>query len=110
MAWKDWPSWLKGGVIGIVICILFFLYSYNNYQIISKQPYSMPGFAFFLFGIPAAPGIYLLLFFVKLFTIARVSTNFEIFIIFLGGLISWFVYGVIIGWIVGKIKARGNKK
>lgn len=27
MGWKEWPAWLKGGIIGLILGIIFFLLS-----------------------------------------------------------------------------------
>lgn len=32
MGWKDWPYWFKGGIISLVIPIVFFIYAIINVE------------------------------------------------------------------------------
>ena len=83
MGWKDWPSWVKGGVIGIFLILLYLLIF-----IISSDLLQL-GERAFAFALP-------------LFLVS--GTNDFLGLIFT--LIAYFVLGAIIGWIVGKIRNR----
>ncbi|MDP3026416.1 MAG: hypothetical protein Q8N63_01820 [Nanoarchaeota archaeon] len=52
MSWKNWPSWLKGGVIGILIFVIHFAMNLTlelTFYGIEKMP--SPLFYIFLFLI-----------------------------------------------------------
>ena len=88
MGWRNWPSWLKGGVIGISLFLLYLLIS-----IISSDLLQLGERAFVL----ALP----------LFLIAGEgigTSDFLLGLIFT--IIIYFILGAFIGWIVGKIRNR----
>lgn len=82
MAWKDWPAWLKGGLIGEVIgVVLHLLLNFgpliigtltNNAQIMSMSNINIS------------------------YNVIRIIVYF----------IIGSVFGALIGWIVGKIKEK----
>lgn len=85
MGWKNWSYWLRGGLIAIIIYVILFLFLFifpPFYYIIS------------FLTIPLNP----------LFNRGIFGDNAVVFIIVKG--IYLFVLGVIIGWIVGKIKSK----
>ncbi|MDO8467700.1 MAG: hypothetical protein Q7S56_02015 [Nanoarchaeota archaeon] len=85
MGWKDWPAWIKGGVIGIIVLeIVLFLISFFIIKIISPQNNYLYGSLTTIYTISFPPNIFLILFFVLI----------------------GFLIGAIIGWIVGKIRNR----
>jgi len=109
--WKDWPYWLKGGVIGIVVGVMI-----SILNIIPAMFFKIPVLVIFFWGI-------LLMIFMLIFCgIALPATNFG------GGILGtcetrlplyfsavlsaviivgfWFGIGAVIGWITGKIKEK----
>ncbi|MEK6932310.1 MAG: hypothetical protein AABW56_00765 [Nanoarchaeota archaeon] len=98
MGWKDWPSWLKGGVILALIDFVILLIPIIKY--LGDPNYYGESLAFFL--IFTNPLSFML------------SDLFEINLMkFLGllgyalfGIIFYFIIGALIGWIVGKIRNR----
>ncbi|MBS3085684.1 hypothetical protein J4225_03285 [Candidatus Pacearchaeota archaeon] len=82
MGWKDWPYWLKGGVIFEILLII----------------------GLFLIAFIKGEGLailFLLIFFGG-------ENPWEMFT-FLGFLILYFILGAIIGWIYGKIRNRNSQ-
>lgn len=118
MGWKDWPSWLKGGVRLVCILLLIFLVlflltivfpDYNN----TTQTYNQFGSilalitAFFVLII-----IFPALFITKILHI-DIGQGFYDFFTLDFSILGWFlvilfwsVIGAIIGWIVGKIRNK----
>lgn len=99
MSWKNWPSWLKGGVIGAGVCLgpsfLFMLYSVMNVLGYGR-----------LFGGNGLVIIFLLFFpFGFLATIFLKTTNFFDFYIefILLSILINFIIGFFIGSIIGGI-------
>jgi len=87
MGWKDWPYWLKGGIIGTVLATLIILIV--GFIALSICYENCPPFiknSLFIFILPSyfLPGV-----------IADVA------------IIIWnFLIGALIGFIYGKIKSR----
>ena len=96
MKWKNWPYWLKGGVIGGIIPLGGILIGYLGHESI------ISGLLYLLFAFPVA--IILGCGLENPNTICSLKAT--PFIIILSTII-YFLLGAIIGWIVGKIK---NKK
>ena len=95
MVWKNWPSWLKGGIILIIIyalCTLIFLILPAN--IITFIPQ--------IFGIYVAGKTGQIAFFAE-------DAHFPYFFTILVNAIFYLIIGIIIGLIIGKIKNRGKK-
>jgi len=109
MGWRDWPYWLKGGVIGLIILIpgaLFIFTSIGGLILLLLFP-------ILLLLNPIGDYIY------QTYRVADVSpTGFVMYslpnkfmlikyiIYFLGVIIYVFLLGALIGWIYGKIKNR----
>ncbi len=92
MGWKNWPSWLKGGIIGLIVEALIFLI-----LSIRKCDYSeMAGGGGCQWGL----GI-LFENLSHLFHEVIIVKIIALIILFAG-----FLIGAIIGWIVSKIKSR----
>ena len=104
MGWKTWPSWVKGGIITIIIVIILYLIllpfsgpcSIGTFDCSGGLNYSS------LIGIPA---ILFILFLeeISLFIDNDMLIVIEVFV-FSG--IFYFFIGAIIGWVVGKIRKR----
>lgn len=111
MGWKNWPYWLRGGIIGGVIGIIWFVFHfmgmnfgpgeggylnwvYYTFGVISGLLGSILGF--FIFPIALLFGEY--------FSDATATPFLIISVIYL------FLIGALIGFIIGKIKSRNKKK
>ncbi len=96
MGWKDWPYWLKGGIIAIgiyAILTLILLPFGETGGHPSVAAWQIPSFLpAFLFGA-------LLFSFTKNTTILNFFIPIEIFIFYFGS-------GALIGWVAGKIKSK----
>lgn len=86
MGWKSLPTWLKGAIIFVILDIILIIFAY-----LSSSPGEGVNLTLNLFQIP-------LTFFTQ-----RLQNN---FIVIIGGLISYFIIGSIIGWIISKIKSK----
>jgi len=109
MGWKNWPSWLKGGLIGAIISLLtvFPIYTYltliNSCEsYIQKIPdleivCNLEGiFHLIIFGGFLTGGVLIILLIIALL--------FAILLIGVGG----FGIGALIGFIIGKIKSKNQ--
>ena len=110
MGWKNWPYWVRGGITGIIVSIIYPLLIFfiavmlNAMQnkflldqpiaIIFIIPMFFLFFALFAFGISSASGSLQL--FTLLYSIGLILLHF----------ITYFVIGAIIGLVYGKIKKR----
>jgi len=94
MDWKDWPYWLKGGVIaaGINLLLLLLYYIFPTPVFSFKKSYNQ---ITSILGLPAFVVIGILPF-----------SIFSIFWIIVVSTILFFIIGAIIGLIVGKVKSR----
>lgn len=112
MSWKNWPSWLKGGMIGLVISIFVGLLS--GISPIFNEIHLLSGISVWLQYIFYAIPLSILgnwrwsfLHYCDYRPPELCPPNINTFII--NGLII-FVIGVIIGWIYGKIKSKKRRK
>ena len=94
MGWKDWPTWLKGGVIGLIVSIPITLIVFSL---------SLNCAASSIYGSPSCP---FTSFFVKITLLKVLSFDSIGIFIFLFPILEITLIGAIIGWIVGKIKGR----
>ena len=124
MEWKEWPGWLKGGVIfsliiiiliilcGLIVIPLIHYFNIPNYDYYPKcsgftegmRPHQsfMACFAIPI-GIASLP-VGLLLMRLPQIT----NDSFYLLIYFIISIIFWFLIGALIGFIIGKIKSRGE--
>ncbi|MBI2631989.1 hypothetical protein HYW75_03225 [Candidatus Pacearchaeota archaeon] len=89
MGWKNWPYWLKGGVIGIIFIYLILLLGIFN--ILNENS--------FLY-ILLLPALVVFFYFPYTFNLGGYEWQFITYSIY--GLII----GALIGWIYGKIKKK----
>ena len=93
MGWKNWPSWLKGGIkaiiIGLILNILFIVPLFFLVQGSVAEVISFIGRYILPLWSPIM-GLTLLLALKNLII----------------ALIGYFVIGAFIGWIYGKVKSR----
>ena len=83
MNWKNWPYWLKGGIIGIIFAIIIILITFAYYEVSSNLG-SFFGINEYLVENISNYGLGLILY---------MSLN----------LIEYFVIGALIGYIYGRI-------
>ena len=81
MSWKNWPSWLKGGLIGVIIYIIYYLIVLFTIYARDEQGKLIIGIAMSWFGPMFVAGF-----------IINISLI--------------FLIGAFIGWLYGKIKAK----
>ena len=92
MGWKEWPYWLKGGVILLtlyVLASLLYVMFFSSWQcsVETEQGTAHPYCPFF--------------------TQLKLFFRFD-GIPFLYGGMALFLIGVVVGWIVGKFKSRNQ--
>lgn len=106
MGWKDWPYWLKGGIIGLivflVISLFFILYEFIGIGVFIDFFFILSIFFSIITSLP----FYIYDFILQILSINIYWNSFSLFI---SGVINYFFTGAIIGWIYGKIKERKNK-
>lgn len=124
MGWKQWPSWVKGGAIGagigFFVVLLFIIFLSNNYEylryltdncpLIDDRAYSIGSQMVscsllehlvsksFIVSVP------LNLFVYNLFGVKFLNNSLDFFV----NVITYTFLGMLIGWIVGKIKTKKN--
>ncbi len=98
MIWKEWPFWLKGGIIATLIPILVFVV---NLVIDVLVPPEGETFLFF-FLIVATPALPIFNAFFK----PSISYNITYIIFFISTLAMYFIIGSVIGWFYNKFKKR----
>ena len=102
MSWKNWPYWLKGGVIGVILIIVFFIIivSISN---TSKGCTSWENSPYYCISIIGAS-----------FLIAVVTGSRNMMFLYIStgitNIIIVFIVGSLIGLIYGKIKNRKESK
>ena len=99
MVWKDWPFWLKGGLVGIFIYFLFIVFMISVY----KQFFDLCG----VYGCMSSWIILFSTFPINfLYNELRIpGINFT-YSTYLAVIIQYFLIGALIGWVIGKIKSK----
>ena len=93
MRWREWPNWLKGGIIGVLFFIPYIL------TLISMLFfYPQPDWIIML------QGIYQLLIPNFLISLSKIMRN--LYLYWLSILLEGFIIGTIIGWAYGKIRSH----
>ena len=88
--WKGLPSWVKGGILGLILAVIFSLYAFFSFQCVGLSED----------GTSSCPtGLDLYLWSLK-----------ESYLPILITLVSLFLIGSLIGLVFGKIKSRKMKK
>ncbi len=108
MGWKEWPAWLKGGIILAVIHLFVFAilvypaYLRNKNVPAQYEPWPVT----MIMTIPDFPVFVLLYskFAYNLF--GEALEGFATIWIIIFGTLQWFVIGAGIGWIVEKIRGK----
>ena len=97
MGWKDWPSWLKGGVIGAVLSLILLL----------LKPYlgMLSIFLQYFFIIP----------FLAVWALTgdnpnKIQVLIEIVGYYIAPMIFYFIIGALIGLWIGRSKVKKSKK
>lgn len=98
MGWKAWPSWVKGGEIGLIISLVSLLLI----SISGNYGEDLPGFLVLLLAYLYFP--------VVILPTTQIIDNLGnvggrlLMGLFL--LVFYFLVGVVIGWIVGKLRNK----
>ncbi len=97
MAWKNWPVWVKGGIIasllGLIYSLLSTIFIFQVPEVVSKHLYV---FGILICGLKDGDGILPA-------TLCKGSLGLVLVII--SALILLFIIGSLIGLIIGKIKS-----
>jgi len=96
MGWKNWPSWLKGGVIGITLYVLIGIFIWFLEG--KMDAGGMRGFFSFIYFL--TPGLFIFGYnfdgpIVPIYTLSIILS-----------IASYFLVGALIGWIIGKLKSK----
>ena len=103
MGWKKWPSWLKGGVIGVII-ILVLSFIIGIFLMINGDTHIIRSL-FFSFLLPGAIFIGVINF-IRFGYETPDSSFLDYLFIVVISIALYFILGALIGWIVGKIRNR----
>ena len=114
MGWKNWPYWVRGGLIGGLIAVvldliilssgILFLNDLNANNLSGYQRFVLY-FIIIPMGLISFP---LLMILVPLFGYGEAITAGYFFLPFVS-IVSFFIIGAIIGLVYGKIKKRKMK-
>ena len=109
MRFKDMPSWLKGGVVGIIINIILFLFpfllskltsgEYHKILSITHYPFIIYNMAFNYSGFEYFGGP-------RFWSETTLAGFFHIIIGLLITIVFYFLIGAIIGYIISKLKPK----
>lgn len=99
MGWKDWSYWLKGGVIALIIQILFFLIDSLNGSFLDTR-ISLPLIIIWILmgSLNLSFGCY------NKGVITLSNCTSYIIVSFILNLLLYFLVGALIGWIIGKVR------
>ena len=103
MGWKEWPYWIKGGILlsALSIIFAFLLIPFGNYYPTDiGSPY---------WGIILLRPSYVIIDFLQNTGLRIYAINDSLYSFFKAlviSLILYFLFGSLIGWIYGKIKAK----
>ena len=96
MNWKNWPYWLKGGIIATLFPIIVFALNFLFDYIAGTSGETFLYF-FLLISTPTIPIF-------NLFFKPSIPYNITYIIFFTSTLAMYFIIGSVIGWIYVKIK------
>lgn len=100
MGWKNWPSWVKGGIIGIIISLfaVFIVYLIGGFE---------ENYLFYIIQFPIIPAWYIFAFIFDLMADNGPYIENLIFLkLIFGFAFGYAIYGIFIGWLIGKIKSK----
>ncbi|MEK7574899.1 MAG: hypothetical protein AAB511_01580 [Patescibacteria group bacterium] len=97
MNWKNWPYWLKGGVIGVSVALLSSILSLSCLYFFTSE--SSWGLGCLPLALPSVPTIYILLYFPGANSLSNT-------IIFFTNTTFWFIIGAFAGTFLGYIKSK----
>jgi hypothetical protein len=100
MEWKDWPGWLKGGVITILIYLVILIFTTIIYLHLNNDA-EQKDYASFVFVIPFLPAL-------ALFSTSTFGTESKIILWLIFTFISLFLW-FILGGIFGLLQIRKKK-
>lgn len=103
MGWKNWPSWLRGGIIISSVYILLLLWVFIGAMGINLGTNLATKFSANIFMLP----VFLIFSLFK--SILKIGDLAILIISAFLSIILYFIIGALIGLIVGKIK-RGKKR
>ena len=110
MGWKNWPTWVKGGVI---LTIIFFLFAIPIYitaicQTITGSASNCGDSGGLFAALLLIPMLFLLEFPADLLNspLGKILIFFFVCLLFLIQLVIVFLIGAVIGLIISKIKSR----
>jgi len=117
MSWKNWPAWLKGGVIGIIFFIIVLL-SYIIFNIFTGTTCATDQGAIdncgvqpvLLWGIPEQIILLPVNLLAGVLQYYAVNYIYKIILLLFVEICFWFAIGALIGFIIGKIKSRKEKQ
>src|SRR3989344_7315654 len=111
MKWRNFPYWVRGGIIGLLISLIYTTATFFLFYLPDIAPdggcYNLCGLRWIISMIYIYP-VYLLSDFIRL----PEEFNFgsEVPIVFIGGVVMGFVFGAIVGLIIGFFKIKKRSK
>ncbi|HRZ85223.1 MAG TPA: hypothetical protein P5277_00405 [Candidatus Paceibacterota bacterium] len=108
MGWKNWPYWLKGGIIGGIAWLLLIILFFLNQSIIHLNGGHDPNTITSVISNIILYVSFPIMLYMKYLDTAKVILS--ILIISLGTLVCFVLWGMLIGWIISKFKKNGKNK
>jgi len=101
MNWKSWPYWVRGGIIGVLLCIVFILLIFTYQSTIKGSAGWLTPLELFTFvsSLPLQEFVFWPL-------LGHGDNIFEEELAIPTTIISWFIVGVVFGYLYGKFKNR----
>ena len=109
MGWKKLSYWLRGGIIGGVLAILFSLSSYILPDNLLYNSNFLGVIISFMIFIPMVTALFISNLFGCFFENGGVCYYLNLTLGFVSMFVFYFIIGAIIGWLYGKIRNRKNK-
>ena len=103
MTWKDWPYWLKGGILAILL-ILALSFLFGIFIMFKGDIYIFRSL-FYIFVVPGMILIAARKFSMYGYEIPDINF-FDVFIMTTFSIGLYFIIGALIGWIYSKIKSK----
>lgn len=97
MEWKNYPIWLRGGIIAAIVGIIWFVLG---------LVFGNLGFCSIVGGKVNYCGVFAIFFIPSLLLAIFSLTGRGILIAVISTILIYFLIGAFIGWIVGKIKHK----
>ncbi|MDO8740643.1 MAG: hypothetical protein Q7J54_03680 [Candidatus Woesearchaeota archaeon] len=101
MGWKKLPTWLKGGIIGLIVYIIVGLNGIIPYNDVLSSIRIIQSVIALVLGLP--------ILLATIFICFKWCSLRDVIVIYSVGLLFYILIGMLVGYIIGKIKSKKKK-